>query len=150
MTSDIGPSNSTHPFELKFHHAGISVPNLDSSIAWYSEMLGFELVGRDYLPPAKAKLAFLRRGDLRVELFEVDGAAPLPEDRRDPDKDVGTHGNKHFCFAVKNVRATVEELKRRGVDIVFVKDVNPTMTVSYIRDNAGNLIELAQQPDLWK
>ena len=150
MTSDIGPSNSTHPFELKFHHAGISVPNLDSSIAWYSEMLGFELVKKDYLPPAKAKLAFLRRGDLRVELFEVDGAAPLPEDRRDPDKDVGTHGNKHFCFAVKNVRATVEELKRRGVDIVFVKDVNPTMTVSYIRDNAGNLIELAQQPDLWK
>ncbi len=149
MTADISSSKSAPPFELKFHHAGVSVPNLESSIAWYSEMLGFELVGKDYLPQAKAKLAFLRRGDLRVELFEADGAAPLPEERRDPDTDVGTHGNKHVCFAVKNVRATVEELKRRGVDIVFVVDVSPTMTVSYIRDNAGNLIELAQQPDLW-
>ena len=150
MTADIVPSNSAHPFELKFHHAGVSVPDLESSIAWYSEMLGFELEGRNYLPQAKAKVAFLRRDDLRVELFEVDGAAPLPEDRRDPDKDLGTLGNKHLSYAVKDVRAAAEELKRRGVDIVFVVDVSPTMRVSYIRDNAGNLIELAQQPDLWK
>jgi hypothetical protein len=51
---------------------------------------------------------------------------------------------------VKDVRAAAEELKRRGVDIVFVVDLGPGVTVSFIRDNAGNLIELTQQPDLWR
>ena len=33
-------------FELSFHHVGISVANLDESIAWYKKMLGFEEVIR--------------------------------------------------------------------------------------------------------
>lgn len=146
---DSNPENSTHPFELKFHHEGISVPDLEASISWYKAMLGFELERRDALPHAQAKVAFLRRGDLRIELFEVAGAAALPEDRRIPDRDLRTHGNKHLSFAVKDVRTVATELKHRGADIVFVIDVGPS-TVSFIRDNAGNLIELTQQPDLWK
>jgi methylmalonyl-CoA/ethylmalonyl-CoA epimerase len=144
-------SHPAHPFELKFHHAGISVPDLESSISWYNTMLGFEVEARNihqHPPDPPAKMAFLRRGDLRIELFEIAGAAPLPEDRRLPDKDLRTHGNKHVAYAVKDVRAAVDELKRRGVDIVFVEDIGP-VTVAFIRDNAGNLIELFQQPDLW-
>jgi methylmalonyl-CoA/ethylmalonyl-CoA epimerase len=134
-----------HFFGLKFHHAGISVPDLEASIAWYKKMLGFELESRGSLPPLKAKVAFVRRGDLAFEIFEVPGSAPLPEDRRIPDKDLLTHGNKHVAFAVKDVRATVEVLKERGVDVVFVLDIGGG-TVSFIRDNSGNLIELFQQP----
>ena len=94
-------------------------------------------------------MAFLRREDLRIELFEVAGAAALPEDRRIPDRDLRTHGNKHVSYAVKDVRAVADELRLRGADIVFVMDVGP-VTVAFIRDIAGNLIELFQQPDLWK
>jgi methylmalonyl-CoA/ethylmalonyl-CoA epimerase len=112
-------------------------------------MLGFEVERRDTLLHANANVAFLRRGDLRVELFEVAGAAPLPEDRRMPDQDLRTHGNKHVSYALKDVREAVEELKRRGADVVFVRDIGP-VTVAFIRDNAGNLIELFQQSDLWK
>jgi methylmalonyl-CoA/ethylmalonyl-CoA epimerase len=133
---------------LKFHHAGVSVPDLESSIAWYKTMLGFDLERRDSLRPLKAKVAFLRRGDMAIELFEVPGAAPLPEDRRFPNKDLLTHGNKHIAFALKDVRATAEELKRRGADVVFVLDIGGG-TVAFIRDNSGNLIELFQQPELW-
>jgi methylmalonyl-CoA/ethylmalonyl-CoA epimerase len=91
----------------------------------------------------------LRRGDLRVELFEVPGAASLPEDRRDPHRDLRTHGNKHVAFAVQDVHAAVDELRTRGADIVFVKDFD-FASCAFIRDNAGNLIELLQQPDLWR
>jgi methylmalonyl-CoA/ethylmalonyl-CoA epimerase len=142
-------SPPAYPFELKFHHAGISVPDLESSIKWYSTMLGFEVEARNNHPHPPAKVAFLRRGDLRIELFEVVGAAPMPEDRRIPDKDLCTHGNKHAAFAVQNVRTATDELKRRGVDVVFVIDI-ANVSVAFIRDNAGNLIELFQQPDLWK
>jgi methylmalonyl-CoA/ethylmalonyl-CoA epimerase len=114
------------PFPLKFHHGAISVPNLAASIAWWGDKLGFEVETQMTIDAIPAK------------------AAPLPEGRRHPDTDVLTHGTKHVAFATPNVRALVEELKRREVDIVFVADM-PDTTVAFIRDNAGNLLEFYQQ-----
>ena len=138
-------NQTDHIFELKYHHAGISVPDLEASIDWYKAILGFEVERREAFPPLQGKVAFMRRGEMAFEIFEVPGAAALPEDRRIPNKDLLTHGNKHVAFAVKDVRATVEVLKERGADVVFVLDIGGG-TVSFIRDNSGNLIELFQQP----
>lgn len=126
----------------------MSVPNLQESIAWYTTMLDFQLESVVKLAHVPANVAMLRRGELRVELFEVPGAAPLPAERRVPDEDLRTHGNKHVAFAVRDIDVAVDELRRRGADIVFVKKFE-FAAVAFIRDNAGNLIELLQQPDLW-
>jgi len=136
------PTPQPLPFELKFHHCGISVPDLEASIAWYGEMLGFEVEQRMSLDFIPAKIALLRRGDLRLELFEVPNSVPAAEDRRDPDRDVRTHGTKHVAFAVQDLPALADEFRRRGVDIVFVKE--PCI---YIRDNCGTLIEFVRQPE---
>jgi methylmalonyl-CoA/ethylmalonyl-CoA epimerase len=134
--------------ELKFHHNGVSVPDLAASIAWYRDMLGFEVDQRMRIDAIPADVAMLKRGPLRVELFEVKGAAALPEQRRDPQTDPHTHGNKHVAFAVEDVDTIVAELTERGADIVFVGGM-PFGTFVFIRDNAGNLVEFVQQPDLW-
>ena len=134
--------------DLKFHHGGISVPDLAASIAWYRDMLGFEVDCRMAIDAIPAEVAMLKRGPLRIELFEVQGAAPLPDQRRDPQRDPHTHGNKHVAFAVEDVDVMVAELTERGADIVFVGRM-PFGTFVFIRDNSGNLIEFVQQPDLW-
>ena len=72
-------------------------------------------------------------------------AKPLPAERRQPDTDVYTYGNKHVSFAVENVREFAEELKRCGADIVWVKEMKHGSNI-FIRDNAGNLIEFVQEP----
>ena len=131
--------------KLKFHHAGVSVPNLEASIEWYGRVLGFEVESRIDIAAIPAKVAMLRRDDLRIELFEVPGAAPLPPARRQPNTDPHTHGNKHVAFAVPNVDDAVLELRERGADIALVGHFNFGSFV-FIRDNAGNLIELVQQP----
>ena len=56
----------------------------------------------------------LRNGPLHIELFEVPGAASLPPERRMPDTDVHTHGNKHVSFAVHSVREFAEERAARS------------------------------------
>ena len=134
--------------ELKHHHGGISVPDLEASIEWFARVLEFEVENRFEIPPIPAKVAMLRRGNLRVELFEVPGARSLPEERRQPNMDLRTHGNKHLAFAVKDADATAEVLKARGADIVFVGHFDFGANV-FIRDNAGNLIEFVQQPEMW-
>jgi catechol 2,3-dioxygenase-like lactoylglutathione lyase family enzyme len=141
--------NTQHAFpDIKPHHIGISVPDLDASIAWYGAMFGFALEMRVFIELIPAHVAFLRRGDFRIELFQVDGAAALPADRREPNLDLRTHGNKHLCYAVRDVPATMRGLREKGADIVFEKVIQGT-PMAFIRDNAGNLIELLQAPDLW-
>lgn len=64
------------------HHVGISVPDIDDAIDWYQRMFGFELEMRAFIDIIPAEVAFVRRGDFRLELFQVEGAAPLPAERR--------------------------------------------------------------------
>lgn len=134
--------------EIKPHHVGVSVPDMDAAIDWYRRMLGFDLEMRTFIEIIPAEVAFIRRGDFRIELFQVAGAAPLPAERREPNLDVRTHGNKHLCLAVQDVPAAVQGLREKGADIVFEKVVQGT-PMAFIRDNAGNLIELIQFPELW-
>lgn len=128
-----------------FHHGGVSVPDLEESIDWYKSVLGFEVERRFPIPAIPAEVAIIRNGDLRMELFEVPGASALPEERREPDSDNRTHGNKHVAFTIGDVDAFSKELKNRNADIVWVKKF-PHGANIFIRDNSGNLIEFVEEP----
>jgi methylmalonyl-CoA/ethylmalonyl-CoA epimerase len=134
--------------DLKHHHGGISVPDLEASIRWYAEVLDFEVEQRFEIPAIPAKVAMLRRGELRLELFEVPGAQPLPEERRHPNLDLRTHGNKHLAFAIKDIDSAERELRSRGADVVWVRRFEFGANI-FVRDNSGNLIELVLQPEMW-
>jgi methylmalonyl-CoA/ethylmalonyl-CoA epimerase len=135
--------------QLTFHHAGISVPSLDDATRWWSDMLGFEVDQNIDIPAIPARIAMLKRGGLRIELFEVPGAEPLPAARSDMHADLHTHGHKHVAFAVEDVDAIVEEMRARGADIVMTKRA-PWGAFLFIRDNVGNLIEFVEQPDVFR
>ncbi len=132
--------------EFTFHHGGVSVPSLEEAIAWYGRVLGFEVEKRFAILPARAQAAMLRKGPLRFELFEVEGAAPLPEARRQPITDLQTHGNKHVAFRVDDLDAFLAEMAAAGADIAFV--VREAFGKGcFIRDPAGNLIEFVEEPN---
>ncbi len=135
---------SDTPFEFWHHHGGVSVPDLDEAIAWWDRTLGFKLERRREIPSVPCEYAMVRNGNLHIEIFEVPGAIPPAENRGYPDEDLRTYGNKHVAFAVADVPAFAEELKRRGADIVWVKVFEFGANI-FIRDNAGNLIEFIQQ-----
>lgn len=132
--------------DFTFHHGGVSVPSLDAAIDWYSHILGFEVEKRFRIEPAEANVAMIRKGPLRFELFEVEGASPLPEDRRIPIPDLKTHGNKHVAFQVADLDAFLVEMEAKGADIAFVvrEDFG---SGCFIRDCAGNLIEFVEEPN---
>ncbi|WP_311267795.1 VOC family protein [Sphingobium sp. WCS2017Hpa-17] len=129
--------------DFTFHHGGISVPNLEEAIHWYARVLGFELERRFYIDAARSHTAMVRKGSLRFEIFEVDGAAPLPEDRRSPPLDLKTHGNKHVAFQVADLEAFLEDMEAKQADIAFI--VREAFGKGcFIRDCAGNLIEFVE------
>lgn len=132
--------------DFTFHHGGVSVPSLDAAIDWYGRVLGFEVEKRFWIEAARSHTAMLRKGPLRFELFEVEGAAALPEDRRYPPRDLKTHGNKHVAFRVEDLDAFLVEMETKQADIAFV--VKEAFGKGcFIRDCAGNLIEFVEEPD---
>jgi catechol 2,3-dioxygenase-like lactoylglutathione lyase family enzyme len=133
--------------DISFHHCAISVPNLDAAIEWYGAMLDYTVEKRFAVKPANAKAAMLRRGDLRIEVFEVPGAAPLPEDRRVPLSDLRTHGTKHPAYRVADMEAAISDFEAKGVEVVFV--VREQFGKGcFIRDCAGNLIEFVEEDNV--
>ena len=52
--------------------------DLEASIAWYGEMLGFTVDRIVDIPEDTGRLALIRNGDFMLELFCIPGAAPFP------------------------------------------------------------------------
>ncbi|MFT3907602.1 MAG: VOC family protein [Steroidobacteraceae bacterium] len=142
-------SEQSYEFEIQHHHGAMSVPSLDEAIAWYERMLGFKVEKRFHIAKIPADVAMIKRGPLRLELFEVPNANPLPEERRFPDSDNRTHGNKHVAFVVRDALAIADLLRSRGGDIAMVVNA-PHGRGFFIRDNAGNLIEFVEEPGMWE
>lgn len=130
--------------EFWFHHAGVSVLDLDAQIDWYSRVLGFRVLKRKTVPVIPAEIAILQNGPLHLELFRVEHPKRASSERSIPDEDVQTTGNKHVAFCCDDVRGIVAVLRERGADIVWVREINPGVPTAYIRDPEGNLIEFVQ------
>ena len=130
---------------LKVLHAGISVYNMEESLAWYDKNLDFKLVSDDgFVPPLKARICFIQNGDFQIELVEYEHPKKLPEDRLAPNSDLQTVGTKHIAFATENMAALKEKFIQNGVDIaheVMMEGNN----VMFIRDCNGVLIEFIQK-----
>ncbi len=138
----------TYRFEMRPHHCGIFVPDIESSIEWYQDILGFTLSHRSTLSHNKTpvKVAFMKRGDFYIELFEHADAAPFSDDVYN-----NTCGTKHIAFEVKDLPKIMDTLKLRGVDIItprlpedMQKQDKMPRGVAFIRDNSGILIELIE------
>ena len=130
---------------LRPDHAGISVADLEASIAWYGEMLGFTVDRIVDVPGDTGRVALIRNGDFILELFCIPGAAPLPEERRHPATDLRTHGIKHVAYAVPDLRALMDELKAKDVDVVWDVVLHDNTLCAFVRDNSGNLVEFVER-----
>jgi methylmalonyl-CoA/ethylmalonyl-CoA epimerase len=129
-------------FEISHHHVGISVPNAEKSAAWYHKMLGFKIVTR--MNQGDMIVVHIKRGNCYIELFQVAGAKPLPDYRRDPSDDLRVHGLAHFAFQVSDVFVAIKELKAKGAEIAMEPVDTPGVAFAFVRDNSGNAFEMIQ------
>lgn len=141
------------------HHTGLTVRDLDRSIAFYRDLLGCEvLVTQEkqggYLaaivgyPDAHVRMAHLRLpGNTHViELFQYLAPEPLPADL-EPRR----VGNAHICFLVDDLDAMHRRLEEAGVGfesppVDIDTGVNRGGKGLYLHDPDGITLELFQRP----
>ncbi len=131
----------------EMHHFAIVVADLDESLRWYEEKLGFKLEKRFGFPEFKTEIAHIvSESGLRIEVMSRSGSTIGPDVDRDAFDALLTQGAKHIGFLVQDVDATAEELKRRGIELVHEPTAVPPAGVRncWIRDNTGTLIEFVE------
>jgi methylmalonyl-CoA/ethylmalonyl-CoA epimerase len=133
------------PAGIRPDHAGICVADLEASIAWYGEMLGFTVDRIVEIPEDTGRLALIRNGDFLLELFCLPDSAPMPEERRHPTTDLRTQGMKHVAYAVPDIRALMEHLKAKGADVVWDVVLHDGTLCAFVRDNSGNVVEFVER-----
>jgi lactoylglutathione lyase len=108
-----------------FSHFGICVSDLDRSLRFYCEALGFEkaeshAIGNEFaalmdLPEVAVTSQFLRRGTTAIELLAFSEPAPFgPSERRA----VNQLGLTHLSFRVSDLDGTAAKVAELGGTVV--------------------------------
>ena len=140
---------------LGLHHPGITVPDLDAGVAFYSQLLGYEVVMRSAwkkdnkhfnqivgLQGSAARFCMLKGANAYLELFEYSAPAPGSGMLVQQANELGI---RHLAFLVSDV----EEALRRCVALGGSKMNDPSAVPSravavYCRDPFGNLLEFVE------
>jgi methylmalonyl-CoA/ethylmalonyl-CoA epimerase len=131
-------------FGLRPYHCGISVSSIPEASEWFEKILGFEPAREADLPHLGFKIAFLKKGDFEIELFEHQRTVPASPDRGHPDTDNRTQGTKHLCFAVNDLEGMLEHCRANDVEIVLGPVHTAGLDVFFVHGPDQCLLEFAQ------
>jgi lactoylglutathione lyase len=120
---------------MKYLHTMVRVTDLDTSLRFYRDALGLELLRVNEVPQGRFTLAFLAApgdSEAQVELTW----------NWDPEAYTGGRNFGHLAYAVDDVYATCERLQSHGVPIL-----RPPRDgrMAFVRSPDGISIELLQK-----
>jgi len=135
-------------------HVALSVANLERSLAFYRDIIGFKVVrilecGPEMrlgdvngMPDSTARIAHLYLGNNMLELFEYQNprGKKLPSDHKQAD-----HGLIHLGFTSTDARADYERLKEHGVKFFSEPiEFRPGVWIFYFYGPDGEVCELRE------
>jgi lactoylglutathione lyase len=137
-----------------FSHFGICVSDLERSLRFYCDALGFEkaeshAIGLDFarlmdFEDVSVTSQFIRRGETAIELLFFSEPAPFGDSTR---RAVNQLGLTHLSFRVRDLRAVAERIVELGGSVVessrTVIDLGGTpLEFLYCTDPDGVRVEL--------
>ena len=150
---------TTAPFHIiAADHTGFTVANLERSVAFWQDVLGFELSHRTHqtgelaseitgVPGAEISLAVLKGYGHKIELLEYHA----PADRKHVDLRPCDVGSVHVALIVDDLDTllsmiTASGWKAAGKPQTLKTGPNAGKRVVYVRDPDGITIEFMQPP----
>ena len=139
------------------HHTAISTPDLERSLRFYRDLLGFEEIfssgwkrGAETadkitgLHDSSAQVVMLKAGNAFIEIFQY--SSPLAS-QGDPNRPACDHGITHLCLDVNDIQAEYERLKASGMAFHCPPQGMGGVIATYGRDPDGNIVELLEVRD---
>ena len=132
----------------KIEHLGIAVQSIDEVLPYFENALGPECYKTEVAEDQKVKTAFLKVGEVKLELLEP----TCPESTIQKWLDKGNKGIHHMAFCIEDGVANalaevsekgirlIDEAPRKGADGLQIAFLHPKSTV-------GILTELCEDPN---
>ncbi len=134
------------------NHTAFTVSDLERSVEFYTQVLGFELERRfdtegagismiTGFPDARLRIAFVNLGEFRLELIQYDSPAGGKLDMA-----TNNVGSAHIAFWTDDVDKTYEELKAKGVRFraAPMRSRPDRPRVAYFTDPDGYTLEIVE------
>lgn len=120
----------------RIDHVEITTPDIEKSIAFYTNIMGFKLKERRKIEVGPLQeIAFYTLADTMIELMYVRNPAPTSTEPWQ----VGYHG---MAIEVEDMDKALAYLKDKGVEIVIGAAGTGTSKRAVIKDPTGVTIEL--------
>lgn len=144
-------------------HIAVTVSDLERSLTFYKDTLGFEEVERHRLE-GETISTMAGKPDVVMQVVRLkppDGPGILLDLQQyiQPkgtvaNAQLGMANHSHFCFGVKDLRATYRQLKEKGVEFVSAPvtfDLGKewdygAVHVVFLKDPDGFILEFVQKP----
>ena len=130
------------------HSVNLSVSDLDSSIAWYRDVFGFQEFYRNSYPEMQLEIAFLKQGEFEIELIKFGGSVAGTQ-CPDAPRHTAVRGITHVALRVPSLEKAISDLAAHGVKPVWGIKVFPElkMSVVFFRDPDGNQLKLVEKQE---
>jgi catechol 2,3-dioxygenase-like lactoylglutathione lyase family enzyme len=127
--------------ELTLDHVTLTVSDLDVSLRFYRDILGFPVVGQLFAQDERGfTITYLLAGSVVLELFSFT-QRPTIARRWNPDDTV--LGLRHIGFHVEDVDEAARRLKEAGVRFIYEpSDALGNVKTAFFADPDGNALEL--------
>ena len=140
---------------LGVNHVALSVPDMDTALSFYCDLLGFKMLTDTGWPAGtesadrilavegtSARICHIGVENLMIELFQFGDCEPQAQN---PDRPVIDHGITHFCLAVTGLDEEYTRLTEAGMRFHSPPQiVGPGVRTVYGRDPFGNVVELEE------
>ena len=96
-------------------HLGIAVQSIEQSLPYFENVLGLECYNVEEVADQKVKTAFLKCGEVKLELLEP----TCPESTIQKWLDKGNHGIHHIAFCIEDgVANALAECDEKGIRLI--------------------------------
>jgi glyoxylase I family protein len=130
-------------------HIGIMTNDLEKSVKFYTDVLGFSIATKMEMAEAGLSVVFVEKAGSKIELMEYRGKN-APKRSKGVEIEIGRHSipiNDHISFSTDNIEGTVTEFKEKGVIFnMEPMELEGGMKLASFKDPDGVLIELIEHP----
>lgn len=133
--------------DLEAYFSALIVSDFDASISWYSNVLGFEVINRLESVERGFKQTNLKRGNILIELIELNKAVHLKDVVPNYNDKTRTIGFFKIGFWVTDFEKWIDHLTDKKVDFYgsIVTDDSTSKRMVIITDPDGNRIQIFEK-----
>ena len=139
--------SNLHAQDMKPYFSAVVVNNIDSSIAWYTKVLGLKLRDRTDAPERGFRQANLLKDDMLIELIEVDSSLAEKEILEKYPPRTRMRGFMKIGFSVQDIDGLFSLLKQQNIKFTgrMVTDPVNNKKTFLINDPDDNLIQFFEK-----